>query len=64
MFLLTGSALLALGLVLTLVALPNAVGVSPRFVRGAFGEHVYPLVCTALVVLGFSMLLAEGLARF
>ncbi|WP_372426002.1 hypothetical protein [Salinarimonas chemoclinalis] len=63
MSILHGTVLLALGVALTYAGMPNAAGVSPRFVRGFLGETFYPLLCTGLVVLGFSTMLAVALER-
>jgi xanthine/uracil permease len=58
-----GPILLVIGILLVRVGMPNAAGIQPRFMRGFFGETVYPLVCTAFVVLGVSALLAGALDR-
>ncbi|WP_029032259.1 hypothetical protein [Salinarimonas rosea] len=63
MTLIHGTVLLALGIALTYAGMPNAAGVSPRYVRGFLGETFYPLLCTGLVVLGFTTMLAVALGR-
>ncbi|WP_349371940.1 hypothetical protein [Salinarimonas sp.] len=59
-----GPILLAIGILLVRFGMPNAAGISPRFMRGFFGETIYPLVCTTFVVLGASALIAGALERF
>lgn len=54
-----GIALILAGVTLTRIGSPDAAGVSPRLLRGFFGEHVYPIVCTGCIVLGAAALLAS-----
>jgi hypothetical protein len=60
MMLFIGAVLVALGLALVWIAMPNKAGVNPAFVRGALAELVYPVLALGVLVIGASLLLGGG----
>ncbi len=54
---LVGVALLAIGLILVAIARPRQ-GKTRPFVRGAFVELMYPVLCLAILVIGAAMVIS------
>lgn len=55
---LLGIALVVLGVVLVVVALPRQ-GVARPFMRGAFVELMYPVLCLTVLVTGVAMVITS-----
>jgi hypothetical protein len=51
-----GAVLVALGLALVWIAMPNKAGVNPAFVRGTLAELVYPVLALGVLVIRASLL--------
>ena len=55
---LLGAALVVFGIVLVGIALPRQ-GVTRPFMRGAFAELMYPVLCLTVLVTGVAMVITS-----
>lgn len=50
-----GAVMLAFGLVLLRVGMPNSAGKAPQFMQNSFVQMLYPVACLTFIVLGVAL---------